>query len=77
MRDPIFDTPRVRARIAGEIKYETGELCHRGHNSPRYVVSGMCVACNREANRGKQNTDKHREYQRQYYARRRRLKKDD
>lgn len=27
-------------------KYNTGKFCSKGHKSPRYTSSGVCVACN-------------------------------
>lgn len=36
---------RSEARAAGLYKYETGNPCSKGHNSPRYTNSGACCKC--------------------------------
>jgi hypothetical protein len=40
---------RDEARMAGGMYFFTGEPCRRGHVADRYVATGGCVACNREA----------------------------
>lgn len=40
---------RQAAIEAGSVHYSTGEPCKRGHVSPRYTVSGACVACKESA----------------------------
>ena len=38
---------RKEAIKLGLKKYNTGKFCSKGHKSPRYTSSGVCVACNR------------------------------
>jgi hypothetical protein len=44
-----MDTDRMeRRRLAaerGELRYDPGTPCKRGHTSPRYVSTGGCCAC--------------------------------
>ncbi len=42
--------PRREAIIAGAVFYDTGKPCKRGHEAPRYAVSGICRECQRGAN---------------------------
>jgi hypothetical protein len=39
---------REAARIAGSFEYSTGVPCSKGHDSPRFVLDGRCIACYRE-----------------------------
>jgi hypothetical protein len=41
---------RTEARLAGAKTYFTGKPCKNGHVSPRYTVSGDCIACRSEWN---------------------------
>lgn len=43
------DTPKRRARLAGQTRYFTGKPCVRGHICERWV-SGKCVECHYENN---------------------------
>lgn len=36
---------REFAEAAGDVKFYTGALCRRGHDSPRYVSTGQCCKC--------------------------------
>jgi len=36
---------RQEAIESGAVRYFTGEPCKRGHKSPRYTLTGGCVAC--------------------------------
>jgi hypothetical protein len=38
-------SPIERALEAGELTYNSGKPCRRGHDSPRYTSNGMCTAC--------------------------------
>lgn len=38
-------TTRNEAIESGMLKYCTGKLCTRGHESYRYTASGACVEC--------------------------------
>jgi len=40
---------RTEALNAGLKRYTTGNPCLRGHNGERFVSTGGCVACGREA----------------------------
>lgn len=42
---------RREAARRGEVRYYTGKLCQRGHDSERYTSNGMCVECLRERDR--------------------------
>lgn len=39
---------RKEAALNGQSKYFTGKACAKGHFSPRYTSSGICVTCNAE-----------------------------
>jgi hypothetical protein len=42
-------TTRQEAIARGEVHYNTGKPCSKGHVEGRYTLSGTCVACTRDA----------------------------
>jgi hypothetical protein len=43
-----MEEARIKARDAGETRYESKLPCKRGHVGPRYTSNGNCVQCDRE-----------------------------
>lgn len=41
-------SPRIKAIFHGRKTYYSGKPCGRGHNSPRFTSSRICVECDRE-----------------------------
>lgn len=55
---------RKEARINNESFYFHGKACKRGHVSPRRVVNGNCLECEKENN----NTEDRKQYMTDYAA---------
>ncbi len=49
--DQMFST-RAEAKDAGHVHYYTATPCQLGHDAPRYVSNGRCVACQGMASYG-------------------------
>lgn len=50
-------TDRKMARLHREILYTSGIPCVRGHLSPRYTNSGVCIECHKQYRMGKEMSD--------------------
>lgn len=48
---PMEHITRHRAAALGLKRFYEGTICLKGHNSPRYVSTGACIACQREQQR--------------------------
>lgn len=59
---------RREAKAAG-LKYFRSSSCLRGHDNLRYTSDGKCVQCAKDRIAEFRQTDKYKDYQREYQAR--------
>lgn len=57
---------RRQAIEDGDKFYQTGQLCKKGHNSPRYVSTRTCVDCQREINQRRIESGENKRWVKKY-----------